>query len=268
MQLTFAIIVVFLLTPFPMSNPEPFLLGDISNANPDIFTPSPPGLVSELSPPLLEPWSGQEWIVMSSFKNNDSIRDWVAYIVVEVRDPNGATIFLDFQNGTVSAGSTIDVGASWTPLQAGSYELRTFAISGFDHPRILSSISNTTVTIVASTGIIPIQVNGSEYNISYKFFDTGRIVGRGVDATTVSIDLSVENVLKDGAIELRISLQLLDEFERATNGKFVLEDEFVVFVDGVPADSKWQQTDKELIMYLQLDAASTYTIEILGSFEI
>jgi hypothetical protein len=238
---------------------------DMSHA---VLTPLPPGLASEISPPLLQPWAGQEWAVVTNFENNDSSHDWAAIFVVEVRDPRGATILLDFQNGTVNAGSAIDIGVSWIPLQAGSYELRTFAISGFDHLRVLSSVRNSTVVITASAGSIPIQVNHRDYVISYKFFDTGRIVGLGVDATAVKIDLSVENVLKDGAIELRIPFQLLDEFERATDGKFVREDEFVVFVDGLPADSKWDETNKELIMYLQLDAASTYTIEILGSFEI
>ena len=57
------------------------------------------------------------------------------------------TILLDFQTGIVNAGGRAQVGVLWTPLQAGSYELRTFAISDLTYPQILSQLSTSNVEI-------------------------------------------------------------------------------------------------------------------------
>lgn len=126
---------------------QPFLLGDVSNASPIILTPSPPGLNSVFSPPIRDPWPGIEWVVSSTYTNNDAIHDWAGYFIVEVRDSNGVTILLDLQSRIINAGNRMEVGIPWTPQQVGRYELRTFAISSFENPRILSPTSSSEVSI-------------------------------------------------------------------------------------------------------------------------
>ena len=132
---------------------QPFLLGNVSDANPTILTASPLILTSAAhSGTLRDPWPGEEWIVSSTYKNNDAIHDWAASFIVEVRDSNGVTILLDFPSGTIDAGGRMNVGVPWTPLQVGSYELRTFAITDLENPRILSLISSSEVNIAPIDG--------------------------------------------------------------------------------------------------------------------
>ena len=135
--------ILILLSVLP---PEPLVLGNISDANTTIFTAAPPEPISAHAK-ILPVRLGEEYVVSSTFRNNDPVHDGVATFIVEVRDPNGLTILLNFQSGILNAGGKANVGVSWTPLQAGTYQLRTFAISSFEDPRILSSISSSEVAI-------------------------------------------------------------------------------------------------------------------------
>jgi hypothetical protein len=137
---------------FPGLALQPFLLGNVLDANPTILTASPPELLSASSPPIRDPWPGTELVVSSTYTNNDAIHDWAAYYIVEVRDSNDMTILLDFPSGTIDAGGRASVQVAWTPLESGIYELRTFAISSFENPSILSLMSSSEANIAPIDG--------------------------------------------------------------------------------------------------------------------
>jgi len=61
-------------------------------------------------------------------------------IIIEARDTTGVTSYLQFQIGRLSAQGISDVGVSWLPEKAGTYELRAFAISNFTNPIILTDV--------------------------------------------------------------------------------------------------------------------------------
>jgi hypothetical protein len=67
--------------------------------------------------------------------------------LVEVRDTNGVTVFLAWQSMVVDPSGQTEIGVSWTPDRADSYQIRTFAVSGFENPRVLSTVQSTDVTI-------------------------------------------------------------------------------------------------------------------------
>jgi hypothetical protein len=205
-------------------------------------------------------------VVATTFKNHYENYEWAAIFITEVRDARGITVLLTLNPGIVNSSSSVQVSASWVPHYSGFYELRSFAISGLDNPMILSAISSSNVTIAGSSGVIPVQVNNNEYEIAYSFNDTGQVVGLGVDIKTATIELSVRNVIEDGAIEVRIPLTLMDEFELVLDGK--LSSELVVFVDNKLVEAEWQESESELVVFILLDAASAYTIEIVGPIEI
>jgi hypothetical protein len=92
---------------------------------------------------------GDELVVVTTVRNNDATYDWNTVIVFEVRDSSGVTIMLKSQTGTLKAEGSSQFAVSWLPENAGEYELRAFAITSLDSPRILSPIA-------ASTGI-PIE---------------------------------------------------------------------------------------------------------------
>lgn len=77
------------------------------------------------------------FIVLNATNNNDTIQPFV--MVLEVRDNDGTTLFLEFLLGTLNPNSSSELGASWTVLHPGDYEVRSFAISNFTKPEILSS---------------------------------------------------------------------------------------------------------------------------------
>ncbi len=73
--------------------------------------------------------------------------------IMEARSlDNGMTQFLAMPNGTVSGKGWVDASLSWTPEQAGEYQLRTFVIDSFVEPRILTPVTTSEIVVLdAST---------------------------------------------------------------------------------------------------------------------
>lgn len=54
--------------------------------------------------------------------------------------------------------NSMQVGVPWAPQNAGAYELRTFAISGLNNPRILALVSSSRPAIATSLGSYPLDI--------------------------------------------------------------------------------------------------------------
>ena len=67
--------------------------------------------------------------------------------LVEVQDSDGVTVFLAWQGDTLNPNSQTQIGISWIPERLGDYAARTFAISNFDNPQVLSQVSESNFTI-------------------------------------------------------------------------------------------------------------------------
>lgn len=78
---------------------------------------------------------------------NDADRTQQFVELVEVRDSDGVTVFLAWQSGTLDPNSQTQIGVSWIPERPGDYTARTFAISNFDNPQVLSPVSESDFTI-------------------------------------------------------------------------------------------------------------------------
>lgn len=68
-------------------------------------------------------------------------------VIVETREDTGVTVDLQFQAGKLDANSGTEVGVLWRPETAGEYELRAFAISDFNNPKILTGVRTSQVEI-------------------------------------------------------------------------------------------------------------------------
>lgn len=88
-------------------------------------------------------------IVILSTTNTNESSDPVSYVaLMEVRDWQGVTVYLQFQFGNLPANGESDLGISWSPESAGEYELRTFLISGFKDPvTVLTPVQSNVITI-------------------------------------------------------------------------------------------------------------------------
>jgi hypothetical protein len=68
-------------------------------------------------------------------------------MLVEIRDENDLTIYMSFLIGTLNPNAVSEMGISWTPQYVGEYEVRSFAITNFTKPEILSLQAVTRVTV-------------------------------------------------------------------------------------------------------------------------
>ena len=144
--MAFPILSQFLAVPFLVGNPS-----DIDPlADAAIFTPSPPVLRSAYSPPLKDMQAGQQVMISTTITNNDAAQDWPSLVIIEVTDASGITTQISWQSGIVEADGQMNVGVSWMPEDAGTYELRTFVVSDLENLNILAKVSSSLVTVARS----------------------------------------------------------------------------------------------------------------------
>lgn len=68
-------------------------------------------------------------------------------VIMEARDSDGVTQFLDSQFGLILPDAMANVGFSWTPDKAGTYEVRTFVVSGTVNPQVYSPVASSYLTV-------------------------------------------------------------------------------------------------------------------------
>jgi hypothetical protein len=90
--------------------------------------------------------SGQQ-VVLTTNVVNQGANSQPFVALIEVRDSSDVTVYLAWQTGTLNPNGQTNVGLSWTPDQAGNYEVRTFVISSLAKPDILSPVAKTPITV-------------------------------------------------------------------------------------------------------------------------
>jgi hypothetical protein len=78
--------------------------------------------------------------------NNLSVAQPFA-VIIEIRNSAGITESLQFQAGTLKAGSSTDVGFFWNSPSRGSFTARAFVISSLSQPELLSSVLSSSLTV-------------------------------------------------------------------------------------------------------------------------
>lgn len=90
---------------------------------------------------------GQQLVLEADFESNiDARQPFTA--ILEVRDSMEATSYLAWSSNVVSPRGNMTVGIPWTPLKEDIYEVRAFALSGFDDPQILSPVVTKTIEVI------------------------------------------------------------------------------------------------------------------------
>jgi N-acetylneuraminic acid mutarotase len=88
-------------------------------------------------------------VVLSATVANNNITEIQFTSIFEIRAEDDVTIYLLWKEGTLDAGDyTTNVDLFWRPELVGRYEVRTFLLSSFENPTILSSISGAEFTII------------------------------------------------------------------------------------------------------------------------
>jgi hypothetical protein len=205
---------------------QPFILGNVSNIDPDSstgkFTASEPAIVrAPFSPPDLEPEADEGLTIITTIKNNDDIYDWNASVITEVRDPSGVTVYLNWQQELVKAGTEAEVRVPWIPRDSVTYQIRTFVISGFDNPQILSLISTSKAKIYPETS----QCDDSLWHHVYKterlkIVDTCKSVTGVIEAIKAEPDGDYHVLVK---LDSQYADLINEENMRKQNGNLVVE---------------------------------------------
>ncbi|MGI0012045.1 MAG: hypothetical protein ACREBU_01180 [Nitrososphaera sp.] len=104
-------------------------------------------IVKDAQGNLLSTASTGEIIILSVNVTNNENVPLPFVILIESRDEIGVTQFLEFHIGTLQGNRSSEVGISWKPAEAGNYQLRTFLISGFDSPEVLTGVQTSDFVI-------------------------------------------------------------------------------------------------------------------------
>jgi hypothetical protein len=115
-------------------------------ATTDSTTPSAPALANVDGSTVTEVTTGQQVVITSNVTNNDD-QPRPATVIVEVRDADGITVYLQWQTATIAANGEIQVGLSWIPEDEGDYTIRTFVVSNLTTPQVLSEVVESEVTV-------------------------------------------------------------------------------------------------------------------------
>lgn len=96
----------------------------------------------------LDEGNAESIVILSTTVENNTSNAVPFIALMEVRDWEGSTVYIQFQLGELPSKGESELGISWTPATAGQYELRTFLISSFVDPvEILTPVQQNIITI-------------------------------------------------------------------------------------------------------------------------
>jgi hypothetical protein len=121
-------------------------VGIASGGDVTATTPSNPVVKDFSNQDVSEVTNGKQVVLSTTVSNNqDTVRPFAA--IVEVRNADGITVYLQWQTGTLNPHGNTNVGLSWTPDAPGQYSVRTFVVNNIANPAALSQIASTTINV-------------------------------------------------------------------------------------------------------------------------
>ena len=119
------------------------------------FAPTEQGVLASSAPTVIAEvpdgsgiLSVGQQVTLTTDVSSSSQQDEIPFVaIIEIRDAVGVTVSIGWQSGTARPQGTAELGMSWVPELPGNYELRTFLVSDLRNPRILSSVSSSSVTV-------------------------------------------------------------------------------------------------------------------------
>lgn len=86
-------------------------------------------------------------ITLSAVRHNNSEEKQSQITIIEIRDSENTTVFLQIKEDTLEPSSHTETNASWIPDQAGEYEIRSFLVSNFVDPSQITPVRTSSLTI-------------------------------------------------------------------------------------------------------------------------
>ena len=124
----------------------PVGVSSTSGGNVNATTAAQPILKDFSGKDITEVTAGQQVVLSSTVTNNQgTVQPFAA--IVEVRNADGETVYLQWQQGTLNANGSTNIGLSWTPDVSGTYTARTFVVTNISTPAALSPVAESTITV-------------------------------------------------------------------------------------------------------------------------
>ncbi|AIC15544.1 hypothetical protein [Nitrososphaera viennensis] len=112
----------------------------------ELMTPSIPKAITIDNLPAREGMVGQQLMITTTVQSNlNEARPYAA--IIEIRDSDGVTIALSYQEGNMDAHGLTPMGMSWIPQKAGTYQFRTFVVSGIQNAQAYSPVASSEIKI-------------------------------------------------------------------------------------------------------------------------
>jgi hypothetical protein len=114
---------------------------------------------------------------------------------------DGMTQFLEIQDGTLSGRGWVDASWSWTPEQAGQYQLRTFVIDSLVEPIILTPVATSAIVVEASTSgetIVTLSEGQREGPLLVQKIYADRVEGLNFPEYPIAMDSGLPITLRIG----------------------------------------------------------------------
>ncbi len=113
----------------------------------------------ETSEPRLIGSRGQEILQVPTGQNSAILTQVISGLdlpvqviaIIEVRGSSNISHVIQFRELTIGANAVVNVTVSWTPSDEDQYKLRTFIISGWENPQVMSIVRSTEITVTEST---------------------------------------------------------------------------------------------------------------------
>ena len=78
--------------------------------------------------------------------NNQDKAQEFAYLV-QIQNESDVTVSLNWITGSLSAGQLLSPASSWTPTEAGTYDVTAFAWESIENPTALSPTATIAITV-------------------------------------------------------------------------------------------------------------------------
>ncbi|WP_158385537.1 hypothetical protein [Candidatus Nitrososphaera evergladensis] len=111
-----------------------------------LMTPSIPKAITIDNLSVKEAIVGQQLVITTTVQSN--LKEARSYaIIIEARDYDGVTMAMNWQTGNMDAHGSTSMGMSWIPQKAGTYQLRTFVMSGIHNAQVYSAVESSEIKI-------------------------------------------------------------------------------------------------------------------------
>ncbi|MGI0013160.1 MAG: hypothetical protein ACREBU_06935 [Nitrososphaera sp.] len=90
---------------------------------------------------------GNQVFISTMLENMDAEKSQRFLAFIEVRDSSGISRQISWVSSVMAGGGFVEISTSWVPDRADTYVLRTFAVTGFENPEVLSIVVERYVVI-------------------------------------------------------------------------------------------------------------------------